>query len=139
LFAVVIGLVFFLFIARSRMGKAIRAAAQDPGAAALMGVNINHVLALCFGLGTLMAGVGGSLISMMYTIEPTIGMQYTIIAFIVVVLGGLGSITGSFIGGFLLGLIGSIVTHIQPGLSLPAYYLLFMILLLVKPTGILGR
>jgi branched-chain amino acid transport system permease protein len=139
LFAVVIGVIFYLFLARTRLGKAVRAAAQDPAAAGLMGVNINHVLALCFGLGTLMAGVGGALMSMMYPIEATIGMQYTLIAFIVVVLGGLGSIPGSFIGGLLLGLIGSIVTYIEPGLSLPAYYVLFMVLLLVKPTGILGK
>jgi len=67
------------------------------------------------------------------------GMQYTIIAIIVVVLGGMGSIPGSFIGGFLLGLIGSIVAYIDPGLSLVAYYLIFIILLLVKPTGIMGK
>jgi branched-chain amino acid transport system permease protein len=139
LFAVLIGVIFYLFLARTRLGKGIRAAAQDPAAAGLMGVNISQVLALCFGLGTLMAGVGGSLISIMYPIEATIGMQYTLIAFIVVVLGGLGSIPGSYIGGILLGLIGSIVTYIQPGLSLPAYYILFMLLLLLKPTGILGK
>jgi branched-chain amino acid transport system permease protein len=139
LFAVLIGVIFYLFLARTRLGKGIRAAAQDPAAAGLMGVNISQVLALCFGLGTLMAGVGGSLISIMYPIEATIGMQYTLIAFIVVVLGGLGSIPGSYIGGILLGLIGSVVTYIQPGLSLPAYYILFMLLLLLKPTGILGK
>jgi branched-chain amino acid transport system permease protein len=67
------------------------------------------------------------------------GMEYTIIAIIVVVLGGLGSITGSLIGGFVLGLIGSIVTYFDPGLSLVAYYVIFIILLLVKPTGIMGK
>jgi branched-chain amino acid transport system permease protein len=138
-FAIIIGLVFYLFLARSRLGKAIRAAAQDPSAAGLMGVNINQVLALCFGFGALMAGLGGTLISMSYQIEPTMGMEYTIIALIVIVLGGLGSIPGSFIGGLLLGLVGSIVTYIQPGLSLVAYYVIFMLLLLVKPTGILGK
>jgi branched-chain amino acid transport system permease protein len=137
--AIVIGVVFYLFLARTRLGKAIRAAAQDPAAAGLMGVNINQVLALCFGLGALMAGFGGTLISMSYEIEPTMGLEYTVIAFIVIVLGGLGSIPGSFIGGFILGLIGSVVTYVQPGLSLVAYYTLFMLLLLAKPTGILGK
>jgi len=137
-FALVIGLVFYLFLARTRLGKAIRAAAQDPVTAGLMGVNINRVLALCFGLGALMAGLGGTLISMSYQIQPTMGLEYTVIALIVIVLGGLGSIPGSFIGGLLLGLVGSIVTYIQPGLSLIAYYTIFMLLLLVKPTGILG-
>jgi len=138
-FAVGIGLVFYLFLARTRLGKAIRAAAQDPATAGLMGVNINRVLALCFGLGALMAGFAGLLISMCFSIQATMGMEYTIIAIIVVVLGGLGSIAGSFIGGFILGLIGSIVTYIEPGLSLAAYYVIFILLLLVKPTGILGK
>jgi branched-chain amino acid transport system permease protein len=138
-FAIIIGLVFYLFLARTRLGKAIRAAAQDPSAAGLMGVNINQVLALCFGFGALMAGLGGTLISMSYQIQPTMGLEYTVIALIVIVLGGLGSIPGSFIGGFLLGLVGSIVTYIQPGLSLVAYYVIFMLLLVAKPTGILGK
>jgi branched-chain amino acid transport system permease protein len=138
-FAVIIGLVFYLFLARTRIGKAIRAAAQDAEAAKLMGVNINQVLAVCFGLGALMAGFGGTLLSMCYSIQPTMGFQYTIIALIVVVLGGLGSIPGSFIGGIVLGLIGSIVSYWQPSLSLGAYYMLFIVLLLVKPTGILGK
>jgi branched-chain amino acid transport system permease protein len=138
-FALVIGAVFYLFLARTRLGKAIRAAAQDPGTAGLVGVNINQVLALCFGFGALMAGLGGTLISMSYKIQPTMGLEYTIIALIVIVLGGLGSIPGSFIGGFILGLVGSIVTYIEPGLALVAYYVIFILLLLARPTGILGK
>jgi branched-chain amino acid transport system permease protein len=121
------------------LGKAIRAAGQDPATAGLVGVNINRVLALCFGFGTLMAGLAGSLISMTYEITPTMGLEYTIIAIIVVVLGGLGSIAGSLIGGFILGLVGNIVTYLDPGLSLISYYVIFILLLLVRPTGILGK
>ncbi len=139
LFAVVISAAFYLFLAWTRLGKAIRAAAQDPRTAGLMGVNINQVLALCFGLGALMAGFAGGLLSMCYPITATMGMEYTIIAIIVVVLGGLGSVVGSFIGGFLLGIIGSIVTYIEPGLALVAYYVIFVVLLLARPTGILGK
>lgn len=138
-FAVVIGLAFYLFLAYTRTGKAIRAAAQDPVTAGLMGVNINQVLALCFGLGAAMAGIAGMLISMCYPVHAVMGLEYTVIAVIVVVLGGLGSIPGSFIGGFMLGLIGSIVTAWQPGLALVAYYFIFILLLLVRPTGIMGR
>ncbi|MDH4135280.1 MAG: branched-chain amino acid ABC transporter permease [Anaerolineae bacterium] len=138
-FAVVIGLAFYLFLARTRMGKAIRAAAQDPVTAGLMGVNINNVLALCFGFGAAMAGIAGMLISMCYPVHGVMGLEYTIIAIIVVVLGGLGSIPGSFIGGFILGLIGSIVTYFEPGLALAAYYAIFILLLLVRPTGIMGK
>jgi branched-chain amino acid transport system permease protein len=138
-FAIIIGLAFYLFVTRTRMGKAIRAAAQDPATAGLMGVNIDLVLALCFGLGAAMAGIAGMLISLCYPVHVVMGQEYTIIALIVVVLGGLGSIPGSFIGGFMLGIIGSVVTHIDPGLSLVAYYLIFVLLLLVRPTGIMGR
>ena len=67
------------------------------------------------------------------------GMEYTVVAIIVVVLGGMGSIPGSFIGGFILGIVGSIVTKFEPSLALVAYYAIFMILLIVKPTGILGK
>jgi branched-chain amino acid transport system permease protein len=139
LFAIIISLAFYIFLMRTRTGKAIRAAAEDASVASLVGVNIHRVLALCFGLGALMAGFAGPLISMIYEIHPTMGMEYTIIAIIVIVLGGLGSITGSLIGGFVLGIIGSVVTYLDPGLSLVAYYVIFIILLLVRPKGILGK
>jgi branched-chain amino acid transport system permease protein len=139
LFAIVISLGFYLFLMRTRLGKAIRAAAEDAAVASIVGVNIHRVLAICFGLGALMAGFAGALISIIYEIQPTMGMEYTIIAIIVIVLGGLGSITGSLIGGFVLGIIGSIVTYLDPGLSLVAYYVIFIILLMVRPKGILGK
>ena len=138
-FAVGIGLAFYIFVARTRLGKAIRAAAQDPATAGLMGVNINQVLALCFGLGALMAGFAGVLYSMCFPIQATMGLGYTVIAIIVVVLGGLGSIPGSFIGGFILGIIGSIVTYIEPSLTVAAFYFIFILLLLIRPKGILGK
>jgi branched-chain amino acid transport system permease protein len=137
-FAVVIGGAFYIFLARTRLGKAIRAASQDPEAAGLMGVKIKMVLALCFGFGAAMAGIAGMLISMCYPVHATMGLEYTLIAVIVVVLGGLGSIPGSFIGGFMLGLVGSIVTSLEPGLALVAYYAIFIILMLVRPKGIMG-
>jgi branched-chain amino acid transport system permease protein len=138
-FAVGIGLAFYIFVARTRLGKAIRAAAQDPTTAGLMGVNINRVLALCFGFGALMAGCAGVLYSMCFPIQATMGLQYTVIAIIVVVLGGLGSIPGSFIGGFILGIIGNVVTYIEPSLTVAAFYFIFIILLLVRPKGIMGK
>jgi branched-chain amino acid transport system permease protein len=139
-FAVVIGLAFYLFLVRTRIGKAIRAAAQDPTTAGLMGVNINRLLALCFALGAMMAGFAGVLISICLPINATMGQDYVLIAIVVVVLGGLGSIPGSFIGGFILGIIGSFVTtYKDPLLSTAAYYVIFMLLLLLRPKGILGK
>jgi branched-chain amino acid transport system permease protein len=138
-FALLIGGAFYIFLTKTRMGKAIRAAAQDASTAGLLGVNINLVLAICFGLGAAMAACAGMLISMSYPVYTAMGMEYTVIAIIVVVLGGLGSIPGSFIGGIILGLIGSIVTFFDPGLSLVAYYVIFTLLLLLKPTGLMGK
>ena len=137
--ALVVGLVFYFYLARTRMGMAIRAAAQARGAAAYMGININRVLAVCFALGAALAGIAGILISISYPVNGLMGFEYTTIAIIVVVLGGLGSIPGSFIGGFLLGLVGSVVTYFEPGLALAAYYAIFILLLLVRPTGIMGN
>ncbi len=139
LVAVSISVIFYLFITRTRLGKAIRAAAENPSIAQVVGVNIKQVLAICFGLGALLAGLAGVLISMMFELQPAMGLEFTIIAIVVVVFGGLGSITGSLIGGFVLGLVTSFVNFIDPSLSLITFYLIFMLLLLIKPSGILGR
>jgi branched-chain amino acid transport system permease protein len=137
--AIVLGVAFYIFVNRSRLGKAIRAAAEDPQTAALMGININRVLPLCFGLGALLAGISGVLLSMRFPISTEMGLGYTVIALIVVALGGLGSIPGSFIGGFVLGIIGSIVTRLDPALTMVAFYALLMILLVTRPKGLLGK
>ena len=136
---IVIGVAFYFFLARTRMGKAIRASAQDPTTAGLMGVNINHVLAICFGLGLGLAGIAGSLLSTVYAIQTSMGLQYTVIAMIVVVLGGLGSITGAMIGGVVLGIVSQLVTYFQPTMTFIAYYVIFILLLLARPKGIMGK
>ncbi len=136
---IVIGVIFYVFLARTRMGKAIRASSQDPTTAGLMGVNINSVLALCFGLGLGMAGIAGSLLSTLYAINTSMGLQYTVIAMIVVVLGGMGSIAGAMIGGVILGIVSQVVTYFQPTWTLIAYYFVFILLLLVRPKGIMGK
>lgn len=138
-FAVAIGLAFFLFLMRTRLGKAIRAAAQEMTGAQLIGVNIRWMHGLCFGFGASLAGIAGALMSTIFSISPFMGLPYTIIAIIVVVLGGLGNILGSLVGGLILGLIGSIVLYIEPGLELAVFYMLFMLILLVRPKGIFGK
>jgi branched-chain amino acid transport system permease protein len=138
-FAVAVGIIFYLFLERTRTGKAIRAAAQDATTAGLMGVNINYTLALCFGFGAAMAGIAGALISICYPINTVMGLGYTVIAIVVVTLGGLGSIPGSFIGGFILGVVGTWVAYWQPALTVASYYVIFIILLLIRPKGILGK
>jgi branched-chain amino acid transport system permease protein len=137
--AVGVSVIFYIFIKSSRLGKAIRSAAEDPVTAQVMAVNVKQVLAICFGLGAALAGLAGILYSMMFELQPGKGIELTIIAIVVVVFGGLGSIPGSLIGGFLLGLVTSIVNFIDPSLSLVAFYLIFILLLIFKPSGILGR
>ena len=107
--------------------------------AQLIGINIQWMYGLCFGLGALLAGLTGVLMSTMFSVSPVIGFQYTIIAVIVVVLGGLGNILGSLIGGLILGLISSFVLRFEPGLELVVFYVLFMIILLLKPKGLFGK
>ena len=137
--AVGIGVAVYLFLTRSRLGRAIRATAEDPATAGLMGVNVNMVLALCFGLGALLAGVAGSLISIINPVGTTMGFRNTVIALIVVVLGGLGSIPGSFIAGIIIGIVSSLVTGLwQPVFVVPVYFGILMVLLLARPAGILG-
>jgi len=138
-FAIGIGVLFYLFLVSTRTGKAIRSAAQDASTAGLMGVNINFVLALCFGFGAAMAGIAGSLFSICYSINTVMGLQQTLLAIVIVTLGGLGSIPGSFIGGLILGVIGTAVSYWEPGLVVASYYVIFIILLLVRPKGIMGR
>jgi branched-chain amino acid transport system permease protein len=86
-----------------------------------------------------MAALAGFLISMIFEITPTMGLPYTIIAIIAVVLGGLGNILGSLIGGLILGLVGNVVMCFNPALSMVAYYIIFLLLILLRPAGILGK
>jgi branched-chain amino acid transport system permease protein len=137
--AVAVSLGFYLFIKHTRLGKAIRAAAESPHMAEALGVNRKRVLAICFGLGAALAGLAGVLYSMMFDIQASRGIELTVVAIVVVVFGGLGSITGSLLGGFILGLVTAVVNHIDPSLSLVAFYLIFILVLLVRPSGILGR
>jgi branched-chain amino acid transport system permease protein len=139
LVAVTVSIAFYLFIRHTRLGKAIRAAAERPDMAEALGVNRKRVLAICFALGAGLAGLAGILYSMMFEIQASRGIELTVVAIVVVVVGGLGSITGSLIGGFLLGLVISLVNFIDPSLSLVAFYLIFIVVLLVKPSGLLGR
>jgi branched-chain amino acid transport system permease protein len=139
LVAVTVSIAFYLFIRHTRLGKAIRAAAERPDIAEALGVNRKRVLAICFALGAGLAGLAGILYSMMFEIQASRGIELTVVAIVVVVVGGLGSITGSLIGGFLLGLVISLVNFIDPSLSLVAFYLIFIVVLLVKPSGLLGR
>ena len=138
--AVVICVVYTLFLSRTRLGKSIRAAAQDSQAASLLGVKINTVMAMCFGIGGVLAACAGVLISMREQFSSTSGLGYTTIAIIIVVLGGLGSVKGAILGGFILGIVGYTVSHfIDSVFMISVFYMIILILLIIKPKGLLGR
>jgi branched-chain amino acid transport system permease protein len=139
LFTLVMIFVFYLFVARTKVGKAIRAAAQNEKSAQLLGINVPAVLGFCFGLGTLLAGLAGSIVSMMQEITPLMGFPYLIIAMIVLVLGGTGNILGSLFGGLILGGVTTVVMYVEPGLALVVSYVIFALILLIRPEGVLGR
>ena len=139
LFTLVVVLVFYLFIRHSNIGKAIRAAAQNEASAQLLGINVHRVLTLCFGLGALLAGLAGSIISMMQEITPLMGFPYLIIALIVLVLGGAGNILGSLVGGLILGAVTTVVMYWEPGLTLVVSYAIFALILIIRPQGVLAR
>jgi branched-chain amino acid transport system permease protein len=138
--AAALGIAVHVFLTRSRLGRAIRATAEDPATAGLMGINTNMILALCFGLGALLAGIAGTLISIRTQVDTGIGFNNTIIALIVVTLGGLGSVPGSFIAGIIIGIVSMLVVGFwEPVLTVPVYYAMLMVLLLARPSGILGK
>jgi len=138
--ALAIGLAVYLFLSRMRLGRAIRATAEDPATAGLMGVNTGMILAFCFGLGTLLASIGGIMMSWRTPVNINMGFENTVIALVVVVLGGLGSVPGSFIAGILVGIVSRLVSEFwEPLLIVPVYYAILMVLLLVKPAGLLGK
>ena len=139
LIAVIICIAYNVFLSQTRPGKAIRAAAQDPQAASLLGVKINTVMALCFAIGGLLAACAGVLISMKEPFSSTSGMNYTTVAIIIVVLGGLGSVKGAILGGFILGIVGYAVSSYDTGLMYSVFYLIVLVLLIVRPKGLLGR
>jgi branched-chain amino acid transport system permease protein len=138
--AVAVGVAVYYFLTRSRLGRAIRATAEDPATAGLMGVNTQLVLAFSFGLGALMAGIAGPLSAMISPPKTSMGFSNTVIALIVVTLGGLGSVPGSFVAGIVIGIVSFLVLGLwEPVLTVPVYYAILLILLLVRPTGILGK
>ncbi len=128
-----------LFLTKARWGRAIRATAEDWEAAALMGIPVARTYLLAFALGTALAGIAGGLVSVSYSISPSIGIEWTLKALIVVVLAGLGSLFGSFAGGILLGVAEATSVTLLGGLYREVVGLvLFLVILLLRPQGLFG-
>jgi branched-chain amino acid transport system permease protein len=132
-----------IFIGRTRLGRAMRATAQDPEAAALMGVNINQTISLTFLIGGALAGAAGVIYSMYAnSVYFLSGFQLGLIAFTAAVLGGIGNIQGAVLGGFLIGIIEAMATQYIPnGLawSQGVAFAILILILVVRPSGLLGQ
>ena len=138
--AIIVCLGFYLFLQKSLLGKTIRAVIQDKDATQLVGVNLDNIYMICFSAAFAMAGLAGALISMFYSISPYMGLPYCLTAFVVVILGGLGNILGSLVGGLLLGLvITGGVAILSPGYGFLIQYLIFILVIIFMPSGIFGR
>jgi len=138
--ALVLSAGFYIFLKRSLAGKAIRALMQDPEGAQLVGVDLRRVHARCFGVGVAMAAVTGSLVSMLFELTPFVGLPYTVTALVVVILGGLGNLLGSLVGALLLGLVETFSVYLAASdIRLIASYGVLSLILILKPSGLLGR
>lgn len=129
-----------LFLKKTFLGTAIRSVSQDRQAARLMGINVERTYMLTFGLGAGLAGLAGVLLAPLFTLTPEIGFSFILPAFAVVILGGLGSVTGAYVGGLLVGVIESLAGfYIDPSLKQAFWFSLFVIVLVVRPSGLMGR
>lgn len=132
-------LAIYWFFQRTRMGRAIRSTSLDREAASLMGINQFKIYNVAFGIGTATAGVAGVALVPFYNVYPTVGVLFDIKCFIIVVLGGLGSILGAMLGGIIIGLIESIGPQFMAATWTEAIvYILFLVVLFIKPSGLFG-
>jgi len=138
--ALVLTGLLYLLLSRFRIGRAIVAVRMDREAAALMGVDVKRIYAITFGLGALMAGAAGSLLAMIFPISPIIGPVYLGKAFVVCVLGGLGSVPAVIVGGIVLGIVESFAAlWFGPEHAVTVSFGLLILFLLFRPTGLLGK
>jgi branched-chain amino acid transport system permease protein len=129
-----------LFLNATRTGRAIKATSFDQDAAALAGIDINRIYALTFAIGTMMAGMAGSLVAVIYTFSPVMGDAFTMKSFVIVILGGLGSVPGAILGGITLGVVENLASYLlDPGYRDAIGFGLLLLVLIARPAGLLGK
>lgn len=138
---VVLMLLLWYIVQYTKMGKAMRAVSYDTDAALLMGINVDHVISFTFALGSALAGAAGVLVGIYYnTIDPLMGIMPGLKAFIAAVLGGIGIIPGAMMGGLILGVVEALVSgFISSTFRDAAAFGILIVILLIKPTGLLGQ
>ena len=139
LLALVITACLWFFLTKTDMGKSIRATAQDNDAAMIMGVNVGRMRVITFGLGSSLVGAAGCLFIPIYYLYPDLGGQFTLIAFVITILGGLGSTIGAIIGGLILGLVESLTaTYLGMGWAPVGRFIIFVAALIFIPGGVVS-
>jgi branched-chain amino acid transport system permease protein len=129
----------YLFLRRTDLGKAIRAVAQDREGALTVGINVRRIYAVAFGIGCACVGAAGSLVAPFYAVEPYVGGVFVITAFVVVVLGGMGSFAGALLAALLVGVAESLAAVFIPAaMKQVVIYAIFVLVLLFRPQGLLG-
>jgi len=139
--ALAISLGVWVFLKRHRLGKAIRATAQNSEVAMVCGVNIYRVYLITFGLGAALAAAGGALVSIQFGFNPETGIQYTVVAFAIIILGGRGNYIGAMLGAALLAILENLVSFLVPNgtamVEIAAYGMMISVLL-IRPQGLMG-
>lgn len=130
----------WLFMTRTRTGSAIRAVAIEKRGAEIVGIDVNHTYAICFGIGTACVALAACLLLPTFYVTPQVGYTFVLVAFTTVVLGGMGSLPGALIAGLLLGVIESLCgLFLGESLGQIGIFIAFILILLFKPSGLLGR
>jgi branched-chain amino acid transport system permease protein len=138
--SVAVTLALVAFINRTRTGMSIMATGMDRGAARLMGIRARHVYALTFGLSAAMAGIAGAMLGTVGTFNPSTAAGYTLLSFVIAVLGGLGNMYGALVGGLVIGLVEAWGGQYLPGTWVNALaFLVLIIVLIARPSGLVGR
>lgn len=138
--AVLVSVVLFLFVTRTPLGRALRAAADNPNAAVYVGVRVDRAHRLAFAIGTGIAAMAGALLANYYTAQPFIGLEFVIVMYAGVVLGGMGSILGAFWGGMTIGIVQQLSSLLLPTqLQNTTIFVVFLAILLFRPEGFFGR
>jgi branched-chain amino acid transport system permease protein len=137
--AIAVVLAFVALMSRSRLGKSLRAAADNPVAATYMGIDVARAHRLAFAFGVAITAIGGGLLASGTSFQPYVGLEYVIVMYAGVVLGGLGSVSGAFLGGLSIGLVQQLSTLFLPNqLQNTAIFVVFLVIVLLRPQGLFG-
>lgn len=138
--ALVVTAVLFAFFRFSRTGKAIRACADNPLGAKVVGLNLDGLYAFTFGIGAAVVGIAGTLMALVVDTRPQLASEYTLLSFIIVIIGGLGSLPGALLGGVLIGMSEALAGFLlTPSLKSLFSYVVLIVVLLLRPQGLLGK